>query len=344
MPVIVNQLNPKRGATGSLRGSPADPARSALLGLSGPPSLGTHCREKPVLGRHPSSPTAASRLPRFLPHATTSYRASVSDCFDEMPQIDGFQCHIRTSSGELIEYIGADCEQRDFPNRVSTGSSRRPSSASSSKQRPLRTCYIQSTENEEFSIVFTVTDEFRKTHPDATTFCTFICLDGISQRLGLLQESGEFPSTNTYKGISRPLGNVNKFWPFRFGKRTVTDDASVASKVGGPQELGEIRVDIIRYKRTWKCDHACPWRCEAKRSAENAEPLEKSKLVHEKALKGRDLAHSAEMGPLKITTKAKEYWHGVDLDKPEKPYMSFRFHYRSRRKFSYYGRGWVRKS
>ena len=227
-----------------------------------------------------------------------------------MPTIEGVTCSISTSNTLFTEY--ADCDDlRAYDADHQSG--------------PIRSCYIESQEEQEFQVTIDP-GNFGSRHPEASQFALTFSLDGAANR--------GIANTILFDGLQRTSGlikyrNGQCFeHHFRFGKLAVIEDAVTEDGTAGPQkdpqQLGEFSVMLYRFKRTAIISVPMQNTQESARTANK---------VHEKQLKGRDIAHAVGVGRIeKIPTKS--VMEGIWLDPVNYPYMTFRFCYRSQRKNS----------
>lgn len=231
-----------------------------------------------------------------------------------MPSIQGVSCWVSSEAGgklpEYSEEDGPDVRlQPQSPGRVN------------------EQCYIQSEEGTEFTVSVQTDPTFSAENPGTTHLFVQLRLDGVYYRAhNNLIKVG---TCGTIEGY-RIAGQSNCYVRMRFGKLNTTEEKPLAPTEGElpHKQLGEITVLLYRYKRFYdRVTTKLPPSIKGKRPQ-----IESDRTVHEKALKGRDIAHFVgggrveEIPPASSPGKSYARHH---IDPTGEPYMQFTFCYRS---------------
>lgn len=225
-----------------------------------------------------------------------------------MPFIENVHCYISTPSGALQEYHTPDLIT-ETRNSLDT----------------VQSCYIQSHESQEFTITV-ATNEFAAGHHYVSHLLVRLSFDGVlhTPPHNLVGMNKQY----TWKGLATTGAGHEVHKNFKFCRLAVTEDAVKAEGQGvHAEELGEIKVHCYRYRHKKMIPAT---RVEHGEAAFDA--IEK--VVHEKQLKGKDIAHVVGAGREQIQARMKAVSAGEFFDDPNgTPYMTFRFLYRTERKF-----------
>ncbi|KAL7267545.1 hypothetical protein RUND412_009863 [Rhizina undulata] len=229
-----------------------------------------------------------------------------------MPTINDMICTIISNRQPLPEY----------PAPLPQNSLSQPSKPSSSS-----TVYIQSNDNEPFEISFCATDAFP--WPKASWFRLkfILSIDGVYVDNYLLH-AGD--ASNVFRGAysQRDDGSWERRGFLFSGVKVGEDGAGVENKVG---ELGEIKVEVRRFRINLKAKAAAVVPEAMKGGKRHTQEM----VISETVLKGSDVTHSVKRSDAE-ECNPRNFVTGKILDF-RKPYMVFRFLYRSERGLKYLG-------
>ncbi|KAK8908478.1 hypothetical protein QC760_002854 [Botrytis cinerea] len=228
-----------------------------------------------------------------------------------LENVRGVKVTVCTDDQVLQEYD--DDEPEDVP-AVEVGGYDRASKTVSK--------YIEATTGKAFYIKLEITKAYKLDSP-IVSFHVFV--DGIK----VVSKHGgkkDIPLTMEVKGVKNELDNRQAFMmPFKFGEIiTSTDDSKLASSKEDATRLsavGEIMVKV--YRKSQERPSASRNRLRMNLA------VDKSMLVHEKALKGRAMSHGTVLGaPQPII--ASRHFRTSFLDGKDYPIAIFQFKYRSK--------------
>ncbi|KAF8251726.1 hypothetical protein K440DRAFT_39627 [Wilcoxina mikolae CBS 423.85] len=220
-----------------------------------------------------------------------------------MVRLKNIECHISTASGRLEEYT----DPNDAGDREGNS--------------PCSIVYVKSEEGQLFSVVLNLLDDVGIA-PAGDSIVGVLAFDGEVNPDTLLV----YPRRTCVRARSVSATESGGFVErqFLFSKLHVTEDGPKAKDSEGIDilALGEIRLTVVRYRTNGLT---------RKNSGDRGQAYSKdTKTLHEKQLKGRDLAHSVGLSAPQPTSAPNRVC-GMYIDTDDNPYLTFKFRYRSER-------------
>ncbi|KAL7270828.1 hypothetical protein RUND412_006451 [Rhizina undulata] len=192
-------------------------------------------------------------------------------------------------------------------------------------ETPTASVYVQARDGEPFELNFTVDQSFNWNLHRCGSISVLPSIDGVFERHG--QDMWEVRRSSVrLRGVIKKCERDGTWQlkKFIFSSVRITEDKSEDQlSKAEVDNLGEIKLVLRRYIIISRSSIGF-------NSPPNEARRDKDAVLYEKDVKGRDITHAVRHGEA-TPAGASNYFNGFHLETKEKPFMIFRFLYRSER-------------